>query len=174
MSTEPVIVGLDFGGVLSKLNGARGSAHIDTTINMENAIEVLTNLTDSIAQTRPYVFKIISYCGYPRAVQTNTALTAYPHLFNEIYFVKDRKYKAELCKYLGCGVMVDDRIEILNNVKRLNPLITTVLFGGKNSHPHLCVANWTELHELIKNYQGVTISPDPTVAINALIHNVKH
>jgi len=169
---DPIVIGLDFGGVLSILGSARGAEHIDTTINMPNAISNLTKLLDSTVTKRKYVFKIISYCGYPRACQTYDALKVYPHLFNEIYFVKDRKYKAELCKYLGCHIMVDDRAEILDNVLQLNPQITTVLFGGKKSRPHVAVLDWTKLFDLIENYKFVPIEPDTTVNIRGLIHTV--
>ena len=172
MSSNSIIVGLDFGGVLGQLNGAKGAEHIDTAINMPDAIDTLSNLLDPTMTTRTYMFKIISFCGYARAVQTHRVLETYPHLFNEIYFVKDRSFKAELCKYLGCHIMVDDRVEILNNVRRLNPHIITVLFGTRKSPLHKNVRNWKELCEMIQNYRPVLIVPDSSVIIRDLIHDV--
>lgn len=178
-SGNTVIVGLDFGGVLSRISKERVSKdrsadHIDTNINMPDAVDVLTDLLDPTVTTRSYKFKIISYCGYSRAVQTFEALKAYPDLFNEIYFVKDRDYKGSLCKYLGCHIMVDDRREILDNIRRMNPRIMTVLFGNKKGYPHKSVQNWNELFELIENYKFVSIDPDTSVDISGLIHDVCH
>ena len=34
-----------------------------------------------------------------------------------------------ICDYLGCNVMIDDRIDILDDIKQNNPNITTILFG---------------------------------------------
>ena len=175
--SNTIVVGLDFGGVLSRISKERvsrdrSSDHIDTNINMPDAVDVLTDLLDPTVTQRSYKFNIISYCGYPRAVQTLKALKAYPHLFSEIYFVKDRPFKGDLCKYLGCHIMVDDRREILDNVRRMNPKITTVLFGNKKGYPHKSVQNWIELFELIENYKFVPIVPDTTVNISGLIHDV--
>jgi hypothetical protein len=178
MSTESVIVGLDFGGVLSVLSDRKEVEHISTSINMPDAIDTLSKLKDPSVVKREYIFKIISFCGYSRAVQTLCALKAYPQLFDDMYFVKDRASKAQMCKYLGCHIMVDDRVGILNDVKRMNPRIMTVLFGEKKttsySNPHKCVQNWKELFELIENYKVVSTKPDPLINISGLIHNVGH
>ncbi len=171
MSSEPIIIGLDFGGVLSILSNSRAAEHIDTNINMPDAVDVLKDLLDPTVTTRTYKFKIVSFCGYPRALQTLEALKAFPDLFSEIYFVKDRAFKGDLCKYLGCHIMVDDRREILDNVRRMNPRITTVLFG-KKGYPHKSVQNWNELYDLIDKYKFVSIVPDTTVDISGLIHDV--
>lgn len=165
---KPIIIGLDFGGVLSKLTPTRSAEHIDTNINMDFAIEVLTKLK----ATGKYSFRIISYCGYHRAVETAKALADYAELFDEIYFVKDRMYKGELCKYLGCHMMVDDRAEILNDVRQKNRNITTVIFGKKRSYPHKHAMDWNQLFELIEHYKPLAISPDTTVDITDLVHNV--
>jgi hypothetical protein len=174
----PIIIGLDVGGVLSILNG---EDH-DAKINMPDAIEMLQKLVSSsldlseknTLQPRKYVFKIISYCGYLRAVRTKDILMAYPHLFTEMYFVKSREYKAQLCKHLGCHIMVDDRETILNNVLKQNPSIQTIIFGEKTQGKtkHKIAKDWKELFDLIENYQYVPVFPNPSIEISDLIHDV--
>lgn len=173
MDDSPIIIGLDFGGVLSILNGLSHAEHVSTSINMPDAIEKLTELLNPSVTARRYKFVVISFCGYSRAVQTLDALKEYPHLFKEMYFVKKRKYKAELCKYLGCHIMVDDNSYILNCVKMMNPKITTVCFGGKCENADKCVDGWNKLFELIENYEPVSTLPDLAVDISNLLHDVR-
>lgn len=136
-----MIIGIDFGGVLSIHDNKRNSSeigdHINTTIDMPNAIEVLTKLKDD-----GHSLYLISFCGRNRAIETNESLKEYSHLFEGQFYTKNREYKGFVCNYLECDVMIDDRQDVLDSVNKDSNSTKTILFEN----------NWLEILEILRNY----------------------
>lgn len=114
----PLKIGIDFGGVLSKHEKSRktddASEHRSISINMPGAIDGLRELKK--ANHKLY---IISFCGKQRAIETKASLLQsndIKGIFDGIYFVKDISYKVDICSLLGCDIMIDDRLDILESI----------------------------------------------------------
>jgi hypothetical protein len=172
MDKNDIIIGVDFGGVFSVLDGSRNAEHKETTINIPNVIETITKIVNIKDTKYNYIFYIISYCGYKRAIETFNALRPHLHLFEKCYFVKDRMYKSELCKYLGCHIMIDDRKDILDNIIKTNSYITTILFNNYKCYYHKSIDNWNDIYNYVIKYIPKEIKPDKKIDINNLIHDI--
>lgn len=172
INKQNIIIGVDFGGVFSKINNLKNAEHIDISINIPNVIESITKLVEMENSPYNYVFYIISYCGFSRAIETFKELEHHLHLFKKCYFVKDRMYKAQLCKYLGCHVMIDDRKDILDNIIKNNSQITTILFNNYKSYYHISKDNWNDIYNYLLTFIPKEINPDLNIDIKNLIHNV--
>lgn len=161
-------IGIDFGGVLSPHNIEICDEHINTVINMPYAFENLLKLK----QLGHKLF-IISYCGKNRAIETKKSLEetmisdtmSYADLFDRIYFVKYRKYKKDICEYLQCHFMVDDRDDIQEEIIRSESHTIPILFG-KESHPSFITANdWNDVTHVITStpyFSTDVYIPEPT------------
>jgi hypothetical protein len=143
-------IGIDFGGVLSIhddiMTNITGSEHRNTSINMPFAIDSIKYLKEQGNN-----LYLISFCGKTRALETRASMKNNNELkfFDELYFVKTKPYKNELCSYLGCHFMIDDNVEILDNIKSNNNKIITILFD-KEEHPnHKCAKDWQEVIKII-------------------------
>lgn len=143
-------IGIDFGGVLSihdsKTTNISGLEHRNTAINMpfaENAIKLLKDQGHNLY--------LISFCGKTRTEQTRVSIneSKSSDIFNEMYFVKSKPFKNELCQNLGCHFMIDDNIEILDNIKAHNSKIVTILFDGDEHPIHKCVKDWNSVLKII-------------------------
>lgn len=158
-------IGIDFGGVLS-VHDRGESEHINTSINMPNAQKALETLQN-------HNLYLVSFCGKNRAVETHESLvdTGLSKLFQKEYYVKDKKFKSDVCKYLGCHFMIDDRIGILDNVKAVNPNIITILFGGEGNS-HKTAKDWNDVLEIINNTPYFQTKTAHDVNLTYLIHAV--
>jgi dUTPase len=130
--TSKLTIGIDFGGVLSIHDrdhksdtdavGAVGE-HKNTLLNMPHALSVLEEL-------KPYHnLVLISFCGQKRAVETYNSLNeSVSHLFNQMFFTKDKMFKKDVCDAAGCDVMIDDTLAILIDIRKSNDNITLIWF----------------------------------------------
>lgn len=177
LETSKIRVGCDFGGVLSKLDKGKEDKgekeHISTCINMKGAVKRIQKLKEDF---NCELF-IISYCGFSRAEKTKESLetSGLSSLFNQQYYVKDRKYKKYICKYLGTDFMIDDKEEILNDVKTENTATTTILFGKKpNNKKHIYAKDWNEVVNIIDTYTDTVkkVVDDPSLDISSYCHDV--
>lgn len=129
-------IGIDFGGVLSSHDNNIGAEHINTLIDVPFACENLLKL-----KGLGHKLFLISFCGKTRAMETMKSLQTSlitdempcSDIFDGIYFVKDKKYKKELCEYLNCHFMIDDREDILLNVMNNSCNTIPILFGSEKS-----------------------------------------
>jgi hypothetical protein len=134
MAIIPLKIGVDFGGVLSihsKYRSLDEDEHHSTQIDMPDAIISLIKLKE--IGHRLY---LISFCGNRRANETNqTILQTFPKndLFDGIYFVRRTTYKADVCRALGCDLMIDDTLKILNNIRQLIPTMKLIWFPRGSS-----------------------------------------
>lgn len=140
-------IGIDIGGVLV---GKRGESHhlFDVPYSYE-AIEYLA--------TNNYLY-VISYCKEKMAQKNyeNFQDLGIDYFWSQ-YYVSKKIYKSSIVKYLGCDVMIDDNESILNDIKKHNPNVTTILFQRynkqkKRSHRiHFLTSDWKEIIEFIDN-----------------------
>lgn len=143
-------IGIDFGGVLSihdnNTTNISGLEHRNTSIDMPFAKNSIKFLKD-----QGHNLYLISFCGKNRAFETRRSMenNNETQFFNSLYFVKTKPYKNDLCAYLGCHFIIDDNIEILDNIKKYNSKIITILFD-KDEHPyHKCAKDWEQVKKII-------------------------
>jgi len=152
-------IGIDFGGTLYKLESNVIS------INMKDAIEVLNILKDN-----GHELYLISYCRQDRSNKIHNYLvkSKFINLFDKEFYVTDPKYKSFICNYIGCHIMIDDRQNILDNIKLNNKNITTILVDEEKTHKssdHLVVSNWKEILRAIDNIKILNYM-DKDISIN--------
>lgn len=106
----PLRIGVDYGGVCSiqDVKYEDGTFNEELEMNMPDCLESLQTLRS----LRHQLF-LISFCGAKRAAKTREYLSTINHPFDELYFVKDRRYKRDVCERLGVDLMIDDRLDVL-------------------------------------------------------------
>lgn len=155
-------IGIDFGGVLSIHDRSHmdGKEHRSTQIDMPYALEALKYL-----KSQGHQLYLISFCGRSRAIDTLASLktSGVYELFTAVYFVKDKLYKKDLCRYLGCDVMIDDTRSILIDIYQHYPSCRTLLFESSTGW-NLTLRQLSELKP--------SSEPDPSVNIKLKIQSV--
>lgn len=107
-------IGIDFGGVLSihDTEADTKTGHRSTLVNVEGAVDALKKL-----KSLGHRLYLISFCGKSRAIETAAAIQEQiSNLFTHLFFVKDKKFKKNLVRSIGCHVMIDDTIDIINDI----------------------------------------------------------
>ncbi len=169
----PFTIGIDFGGVLSRHSAVQDESqpiveHVNTAIDMPYAVETL-----QILKAEGHALHIISFCGKNRARESSAALTEHnlAHLFDTQNYVKNKMFKAQLCEYLGCDIMIDDRLPVLDNVKARIPGIHTIWFGSDVAHEkHVSAKTWLDVHRILKTFPEKTCEPNNSISIDHLCH----
>jgi hypothetical protein len=146
-------IGVDFGGVLAKHKKGEDAEkleeHKNTQIDMPRAIETLKKL-----KKNGHDLYIVSFCGKKRALEgkeeiENSGLT---NVFTEQIYIKNPFKKGDVLLNFGCNFMIDDRLDLLNKIKLVDPDIVTIWFGQKkddNNTQHICAENWDEVYKII-------------------------
>ena len=146
-------IGVDFGGVLAKHKKGEDAEkleeHKNTQIDMPGAIETLKKL-----KKNGHDLYIVSFCGKKRAIEgkaeiENSGLT---NVFTEQIYIKNPFKKGDVLLNFGCNFMIDDRLDLLNKIKLVDPDIVTIWFGQKkddNNKQHICAENWDEVYKII-------------------------
>lgn len=166
-------IGIDFGGVLSSKD-TKGAEHVNTCIDMPFAVENLMKLKD-----QGHKLFLISFCGKTRAIETKQSLentmisenVSCASLFDEIYFVKDTKFKRPMCEYLNCHFMVDDRDDILFDVQNSACKTIPILFGQRKHTTLNPAFDWNIVTTIIESspYFSTALTVEkPT----KLLHNI--
>lgn len=166
-------IGVDFGGVLSSKD-TLGTEHVNTCIDMPFAVENLLKL-----KALGHKLFLISFCGKTRAIETKLSLettmisekVSCASLFNEIYFVKDTKFKKAVCEYLNCHFMVDDRDDILFEVQNSACKTIPNIFGQRKHNTLTPAFDWNIVTTIIESspYFATELTVEkPT----KLLHNV--
>jgi hypothetical protein len=169
-----MIIGIDFGGVLS-VHDAEGAEHRNTAINIPGGVEALEKLKDA-----GHDLYLISFCGKSRAVETSNSIESNgcSKFFTEQYYVKKKEYKNDICLKLGCHFMVDDRVEILDHIRKYNPTIKTILFGDANGNneletDHQKASNWDQVIEIINKTESFETEVVEPKNLNKLRYNLE-
>jgi hypothetical protein len=175
----PLKIGIDFGGVLSIHDRTRTSdeeEHQSIEINMPDALTSLTQLKESGHQ-----LYLISYCGERRAYETNKSiLKVLPKkkFFDGIYFVRKTTFKSDVCRAIGCDIMIDDRLKILNHIHHTIPTMKLLWFSStdENYPPDFVkVESWSEVIKTIDDFlvtQTTRHKADPRTSLADKLQNV--
>lgn len=162
-------IGIDFGGVLSTTKNKEDikNEHNNINIDIPNAIKSLIEL-----KNKGHKLFLISYCGEQKAIETKESIIKNNliNVFDGLYFVKKRKYKADICKYLNCHFMIDDNKDILKNIKKDNTKIIPILFG-KESAKFNYAFEWKDIIKIIELTQYSEINNNFNNIID-LCHNI--
>ena len=107
-------IGVDMGGVCS----SKSAIYEDDTKEMKTLIDVPDCLKYLEQLNKDgHELYLVSFCGRRRANETRRELNnTYKGLFKEMYFVKDKKYKKDICQYRNLDTMIDDRTDILGSI----------------------------------------------------------
>lgn len=162
-------VGVDFGGVLS-VHDAEGAEHINTAINVSGGVEALDYLS------KEHELFLVSFCGKSRAIETTASIKENDcsKYFEKEYYVKKKTYKKDICLMLGCNFMIDDRSEILDDVKDGCPGIVTILFGESDyeGDRHLKASDWKDVVSIIENTPHFVLDSVEPKNLNKLRYDV--
>lgn len=164
-----MIIGIDFGGVLSIDDILSRTPHRNTTIDMPGAKEAIAQLA------KDHKLFLISFCGKRRAMETKASIieAGLDKYFTGLYFVKHPDYKAQITRYLGCNVMIDDTVHVLDNIRAHNDKIHTILFNPINlSIRHSFAKNWETVELILHNSEYNHIERDETIDITRLCYTV--
>jgi hypothetical protein len=104
-------IGIDVGGVLIHMGALYedNNQEFKVDFNMKGCVKALKELS-SIGHT----LVLVSFCGRNRAKATYSMISEkYPGLFDEMYFVKNIRYKHDVAVARGLDVMIDDRLDVL-------------------------------------------------------------
>lgn len=185
-SPQPLKLGIDYGGVCSihssRYEAADGNHEAPEAINMPGCLEALQTL-----KAQGHQLILVSFCGDRRAQSTAKYLQPLG-LFDQLYFVKHRGYKADICRLLGLDVLIDDRADILKTVaptqtlqfaatgsetepdtykcKKTGRLLKTVPFRADWT-----CGTWAEVLETLPQVKALALKPDPSVAWKKLCHH---
>jgi hypothetical protein len=117
MSSEPLTIAIDFGGVLSthdRGGNNSGAEHANVAINIEGALEGLKSLKQA-----GHKLILNSFCGKRRAIETAKSINELaPGLFDQLFFVKSKDFKKHVCTHVGADVLIDDTMSILVDVAK--------------------------------------------------------
>jgi hypothetical protein len=164
-----MIIGIDFGGVLSVDDALLpASPHINTRIDMPGAYEAIVELS------KDHKLFLISFCGKRRAMETKASIqsSGLAKHFAGLYFVKHPDYKSQLTRYLGCDAMIDDRVDVLDNIRVYDNKIHTLLFNNPAPSSHIPTPGWGDVLSLIPNLTDTSIMRDETIDITRLCYTV--
>ncbi len=164
-------IGVDYGGVCSM----HDAKHEDETFSGEVGINIdgcLTALHQLKAMGHTLV--LVSFCGARRARETRKyfATLGDQNPFSDMYFVKKRGYKGDVCKKLGLDMLIDDRLDILQNIKPT----WTLHFGGHPSDagskfkPKFYAKDWAAVMALAGNFRALGVQPDASVDLSSKIY----
>lgn len=163
-------IGIDFGGVLSIHDGGNAE-HKNSLINIPDALESVIKL-----KTMNHNLFIVSFCGLSRAKETKLSIDSSElnNAFMNQYYVKKKEYKGNICEYIGCHFMIDDRQEILDNIKRTNKKIITILFGeSKQKQPiHKYASDWNQVIAIIESTPYFDVLPNHNIDISKITYSV--
>ena len=179
---NPLKIGIDFGGVLSVYDKTQPRSdedeHQSVEVNMPDAMESLIKLKDAGHQ-----LYLISYCGQRRAIETQRSLLRTlprPDLFDGMYFVDRTTYKADVCRALGCDIMIDDKLKILNNIQRQIPTMKLLWFISPDVNGYapdmIKVESWSDIMKNINEvliYQAPRHQADSQVTLKDKIHEIQ-
>ncbi len=145
----PLTIGIDYGGVCSKHDANNEDKYEDDNfvgevgINVPDCLEILRYL-----KSLGHTLILISYCGVKRANETKKYFrTLQNNPFSELFFVKKRAYKKEICAYRGVDVMIDNRLDILATIA---PTYTMHFGSHMSDVKSKYIADYT-----VKNWQEV-------------------
>ncbi len=195
--TTKLLIGVDYGGVCS----SDSVQHEDEKLSVYTAGDVTTsgvinpdigttgelginvpNCLDSLRKLASrHKLVLISFCGKKRAEATKKYFSTIDHPFSEFYYVKNRAFKADVCKKLGVDLMIDDRLDVLESIgitsDKSATLPTATLHFGSHPSDIVCkfkptfhANNWIEVINLSETFPKTSLLPDATINLTNKVH----
>lgn len=133
-------IGIDYGGVCSENSDAHEDSKVEQVplLNMKGCLEALQQLKKDGHQ-----LFLVSFCGRKRANQVREYLPKeFPGLFDGMFFVKDKKFKDEVCRVEKLDILIDDRAEVF----------------GPNEH-HVLFQDWDDVLQSISKLSPFNHNP---------------
>ena len=165
----PRTVAIDFGGVLSIHQESTSSEHRSTAINIPGSIEALEAM-----KKFGHKLYINSFCGRSRAIETRDSINKkVPGLFDGLYFVKSKPYKGYITKFIGADVMIDDTLEVLEEIQKIDPTCHLIWFTGDPGFSHhapipngiIEFDSWSKIVDYINSLTTTPRLPDSKVNV---------
>ena len=94
---------------------------------------------------------LVSFCGPKRAWSTRRQIQLDKY-FDEVYFVKNRRFKDDVCKARCLDVLIDDRLDILKSLTSTQSIhfkTTDMYEGPKGFRPTYVVDSWKQVLKTI-------------------------
>jgi hypothetical protein len=164
---EVIRIGLDIGGVLSDC-GDKAPNLIDVPDALES-IDTLYNHhrngyhaeANAEKKKRKYKLYIISYSSEKRSGTRYNKIIAngHGHYFVEQYYVSDRSCKKFVLQHVDCHIMIDDKESILDDIKKYDANLITILFQQYNEQKktrhrrHLLANSWKDVMTLLETIE---------------------
>lgn len=105
---------------------------------------------------------LISFAGRSRSQETQDSINkTCPGIFDNLYFVKDKNFKKDVCNFLGCDLMIDDRVDVLDTL--VNTKTLGVLFGDAFTW-----SNWEYLTVL----SPISAIPNPMIDLSKKVYKL--
>lgn len=186
----PLNIGVDFGGVCS----AHAEKYESTEKNASKQVELINvkGCEETLRALRAQGHKLflVSFCGRSRADNTRAYLQPLG-LFDELFFVKDRKYKQNICLLLGLDVLIDDRLDVLETINPTQTMLFTGVAGAaekyeqpavykdkktgkfiqyKKFEPDFVANDWAHVLQLIPSVKSLRLLPDNQVKTNTICY----
>ena len=164
-------IGVDFGGVLAKHTkvgeeNAPVTEHKNTNINMPGAVENLHKL-----KKKGHQLYIVSFCGKKRALEGMEEVKekGLEPVFTEQIYIGNPWEKGSVLQKFGCNFMIDDRLDLLEAIKKKSPKTKTIWFGQTQDKcidgQHICAETWDDVYEIINSSEYFNV-PKQDININ--------
>jgi hypothetical protein len=160
--TKMVRIGVDYGNVLS--------VHTDIYESKDESASDVCGITvpgavDALIELKKlgHTLHLVSYCGKKRAGITKKYLEDnYSGVFEDLFFVKHRKYKNDVCKRYGLSIMIDDRADIIATITHAYP----ILFNDAEKYKKVFAsANWPKVVDHISRMSNKIVEQQPDESI---------
>lgn len=166
-------IAVDFGGVCSVHSERYEAKDMDglEPINVPGCVEALQEM-----KKQGHKLYLLSFCGAKRAKSTRDYLNEkHKDLFDVLIFVKNRKFKANLCAKHGIDVLIDDRQDILSNIKPTQSILFTyedTLAGKAIQAPkNMAVASsWEEVLKVLPSIKKLDLPEQPDVIVGPMCY----
>ena len=150
-------IGVDFGGVLAKHSTKDEEfkpveEHKNTRIDMPGAIENLHKL-----KKKGHELYIVSFCGKKRALEgiQKVKEEGLEQVFTEQVYIGNPWEKGTVLNKFGCNFMIDDRLDLLDAIKKKAPKTKTIWFGQSQykceNKEHICAETWDDVYKIINS-----------------------
>lgn len=156
-------IGVDFGGVLARHSKpgeevAPVKEHKNTNIDMPGAVENLHKL-----KKKGHELYIVSFCGKKRALEGMNEIKeeGLEPVFTEQIYIGNPYEKSVVLNKFGCNFMIDDRIDLLDVIKKKAPNTKTIWFGQTQDKckdkSHICAETWDDVYKIINSAKGFNV-----------------
>jgi len=157
--TTNLNINIDIGNVACK----KGEDYEDEEGNIDYKSIFMEGFLDNIKKLKQDGHQLFfnSFCGSKREANVREEFKKIPEIFNNIpesnwNFVRNPFKKSEVCIKTFAHIMIDDRLDICNHIKKCGVIHVFWFNQSTNTPPSgiINVKSWDEIYIEIKNLQG--------------------